>query len=647
MASVKAPSPSHVPQTDASPPSPADSSILPTQPLAFSDVTATVLDFEADFSCGESGFVSPRSDSESDPRELTPTLPQIVAAYSAAVAADGDAGDAAAHDDSNDVNGDSTHSSSEHAAVAAQPIYDQLVAHLQNVHPPIIGIRFELLLDGSPDHLGGACESQLHVVVVRKVSWKNVKYSSWIRLGFMLLVMWFMLCVLFGPITGSVLLYLLNDQRLASEFAINLPHSGDSETMSRNAAAAVASVACGRLLLCAAMNMLNSAMNVFGGQVTMMIVWMLEKIYGLTLISLAFSCVSKSDRQNSGAAETRDSSFTKQYNRARSTLCVLAFQHIILMQVHLNIDDDTALIFLLKLLFIVCCTVEVMQCPDKVYFFCSEWFCIPGLPQFQPPLLFIVNTDNVTRVLKLRNNIRIRSMKELRDDKIEHVQREHIDSVCVGHVTTERLLSGLVPPTIYNSPACRKILYYSYTYILPVVNFMFLVLFPSDSVAKLLSWARASISNDFILVVLQSARFMLEKVFAVVGWAVEAVFADLHDLISKMAEWFGAIFNFLASGFESVSAHISAFDQRISYIASRLVTLKKVFELVFQSMQAVCVSVYKLVSAFTTLLPYISKARTVSGTAAGVDTVGRWLHSGWMRNLWRRWCRRRKRPHND
>ena len=101
-----------------------------------------------------------------------------------------------------------------------------------------------------------------------------------------------------------------------------------------------------------------------------------------------------------------------------------------------------------------------------------------------------------------------------------------------------------------------------------------------------------------------------------------------------ITEFFGNIFHWIADGFVSVSAYISAFDQWISYVASRFESLKKVFALMFQSVQALCVILYKVVGAFTKILPYINNARAVSSTAASVDVVGRLSQSGWMRTLW-------------
>jgi hypothetical protein len=296
-----------------------------------------------------------------------------------------------------------------------------------------------------------------------------------------------------------------------------------------------------------------------------------------------------------------------------------------------------------------CLTVVVIQLPSKFYFFCSESFSIPGLPQFQPPPLFIFNTADITRVLEIRHALRTRSnlIIDITELGIAHVQPDHIDSVGVGHVTTERWLSSCVHPAVYNSPAWRRVLYQTYTYLLPVVNFLFLVLFPSVTVAKLFSHARRSFSNDLMLAVLSLVRFFFEKVLSAVVWALASFFIDLNDLVLTITEFFGNIFHWIADGFVSVSAYISAFDQWISYVASRFESLKKVFALMFQSVQALCVILYKVVGAFTKILPYINNARAVSSTAASVDVVGRLSQSGWIRNLWLRWFARRQHAHSE
>jgi hypothetical protein len=538
-----------------------------------------------------------------------------------------------------------------HNAAAALPIYDQMIAHLRQTNPPIVGIRFELLLDGVPEHLGLKCETQLHVVVVRQVSWQNLKYFSCLRLAFMLALMGYLLCHLFGPITGLVALYLLNNEHLVREFALGLPHGGNIDQMSQNVAAGVATVACIGLVLHTAVSSIFGGLD---GYVFLLVVWLIEKLYGLTLVTLAFSCVCKRDvyeRLNPSfrGTDTFDVYFINQFNRARSIMVMLAFQHVICLIFHLNFSEDATLVSFFKLVVMGCLTVVVIQLPSKFYFFCSESFSIPGLPQFQPPPLFIFNTADITRVLEIRHALRTRSnlIIDITELGIAHVQPDHIDSVCVGHVTTERWLSSCVHPAVYNSPAWRRVLYQTYTYLLPVVNFLFLVLFPSVTVAKLFSHARRSFSNDLMLAVLSLVRFFFEKVLSAVVWALASFFIDLNDLVLTITEFFGNIFHWIADGFVSVSAYISAFDQWISYVASRFESLKKVFALMFQSVQALCVILYKVVGAFTKILPYINNARAVSSTAASVDVVGRLSQSGWIRNLWLRWFARRQHAHSE
>ena len=72
-----------------------------------------------------------------------------------------------------------------------------------------------------------------------------------------------------------------------------------------------------------------------------------------------------------------------------------------------------------------------------------------------------------------------------------------------------------------------------------------------------------------------------------------------------------------------------------------------VFALIFQSVQVLCVILYKVVGAFTKILPYINNARADSSTAASVDVVGRLSQSGWIRNLWLRWFARRQHAHSE
>lgn len=550
--------------------------------------------------------------------------------------------------DSADEGSDATNPLQADDTAKEPPIYEQMMAHLQQKSPPIVGIRFELLLDGTPDHLGGKCESQLHVVVVRQVSWQNLNYFACFRLAVMLALTGCLLCYLFGPMTGLVSLYLLNNERLAREFALGLPYGGDRELMSRNVAAGVSSVSCVGMVLHA---VATSLFHRFDGKIVLLVVWLFEKFYGLTLITLAFSCVCKREvyeRLNTTfrGTETFSSYFINQFNRARSTLVMLAFQHLIFLIFHLNFSEDPNIVTFFKFIVMGCITAAVVQWPSQFYFCCSDFFSIPGLPQFQPPPLFIFGTKDITRVLKIRHRIRSCSPK-LESLGISHVKQDHIDSVCVGHVTTERWLSICMHPAVYNSPAWRRLLYQIYTYALPVVNFLFLVLFPSVTVAKFFSHARRSFSDDFILAVLNFVRFFVEKVLSVIGWAIASFVVDINGFVSAMSEFFGTMFHSIANGFESVSAYISAFDQWISYIASRFEGLKKLFALMLQSVQALCVILYKVVGAFTKILPYINNARAVSNTAASVDVVGRWSHSGWLRNVWLRWFARRKREHSE
>ena len=67
----------------------------------------------------------------------------------------------------------------------------------------------------------------------------------------------------------------------------------------------------------------------------------------------------------------------------------------------------------------------------------------------------------------------------------------------------------------------------------------------------------------------------------------------------------------------------------------------------FQSVQELCVILYKVVGAFTKILPCINNARADSITAASVDVVGRLSQSGWIRNLWLRLSARRQHARSE
>jgi hypothetical protein len=105
------------------------------------------------------------------------------------------------------------------ASIQATDNYERMLQHLRLVDPLIVGIRFELLMDGAPDQLRGHCESQLHVVVVRQVSWPARHYIACLRLVALLSLMLFILSYLFGPISGFIALYFLNSEQLVREFA--------------------------------------------------------------------------------------------------------------------------------------------------------------------------------------------------------------------------------------------------------------------------------------------------------------------------------------------------------------------------------------------------------------------------------------------
>ena len=488
---------------------------------------------------------------------------------------------------------------------------------------------------------------------------REVEQWDWVAVFMLVVMMAAMMGILwhfFGPLSSLLALYLLNNEQLAREAALGVFFQ-DRDKESLSVAASVSAVATSGQLLFVALH------YIFGNvSVLRTVVWFLEIVYGLILIALVYSfiCSKKlferhhQNGQPVDAREAFDAYFSVQFNRARSTLVMTALQFFLIHCCLSYLDVafiDSRLVASIKLSVVGIFFAAVCQSPDKFYFRCAPYFSIPGLPKFQPPELFVFNTADITRVLQIRNALRTRreeALQFINDCGIAHVDRDHIDSVCVGHVTTELWASTLVPPKLYNSPSWRRMMYQTYTYLLPIVNFLFLVLFPSTAVSKVFAEARKQLSDDLLLSVLSLARNLFGKVFAAFGWAISSLVFDVGDVMAKTAEFFGQFFGWFTKGLEQVSSYISTIDQWMSYVASRLVTLKKVFDLIFQIVQALTLILYKVVSTLTKLLPYVSNARVIPNTAACADTVGRWFRAPWIRNLRQRWSAPRSaHPHHE
>jgi hypothetical protein len=165
-----------------------------------------------------------------------------------------------------------------------------------------------------------------------------------------------------------------------------------------------------------------------------------------------------------------------------------------------------------------------------------------------------------------------------------------------------------------------------------------LLIFPSDTISRALSYARYSFKNDFIVIILSLVRWAAERALLVFGWALGSM---LHDISSHFASIAALIFDFLAwfrQHAETVSSYISAFDQWISYFAQRLVPFKQICGLVFRFAQGFGGILFKafthLNPIFTKILPHINNARVVPGAAGSVDMLGRLAQSGLLRGVW-------------
>jgi hypothetical protein len=197
-------------------------------------------------------------------------------------------------------------------------------------------------------------------------------------------------------------------------------------------------------------------------------------------------------------------------------------------------------------------------------------------------------------------------------------------------VTTERWASVLIHPAAYNSLKARKLLYLTYTYILPIINFLFLLIFPSAAVARSFSYARQSFGRDFTVRIVLLLLKVAESVLSVFSWA-------FLDIFTEIGSFFHGFFNWLHDHAEWVSSYIATFDQWISYFASRLVPFKQICGLIFRIAQGFGGIFYKIFTAlnpiFTKILPHINHARIVPNTAGNVDMMGRLAQSGLFRRV--------------
>jgi hypothetical protein len=562
---------------------------------------------------------------------------------------------------------------------AVSSVYDSMLMELQKTQPVILGIRFELLLDGSPDQLGQKSESQLHVVVVRQISWQNVISTAWFRFVLMLACMLYMLCYLFGPITGSIALVLLNNKQLVRKAAAREKREGgrgereDGVDVGNSAGGALeqrTSIHCldcaGQAEQCAdckaACNMamftfktgkdndVEAAFVMRVSWVCLAIVplshyyldeyavpalftWLIEKFFGVILIRLAYSTLGKED------------SFDQRFNQARSMLVMLAFQFVVVLSVMylLRVSSDSStlwslLSFFAKLLIIGCFALLVIWCPTRFYFCCTDFFSISGLPQFQEPPLFVFNTEDITKVLHIRNAIRKRSQNVvdlLHSNRISHILPNHVDGVCVGHVTTERWASVLLLPSVYNSLRLRKLVYLTYSYFLPIINILYILAFPSDSLRAMFSYIYQSFQNDFTVYLLTWVRWIVERVASVFIWALNEM---IHDAIKSVALFFYKIFEWSCSHVETISSYIATFDQWVSYIASRLVPFKYICSLIIritQGLGGIFFNIFSVLNPFfTKVLPHMTNA---PNTAGKVDMIGRLAQSGLVRSIVGKW----------
>ena len=497
--------------------------------------------------------------------------------------------------------------------VQAVDNYERLLQHLRQVEPILVGIRFELLMDGAPEQLRGQSESQLHVVVVRQVAWPARHYIACLRLVALLSFMLFILSYLFGPVTGFIALYLLNSEHFVREFAglvVGVSQRHDDQHLPSFV-----------LLSFFCLAILPLSRYFFDENWLMqIIIWFLEKLFGLMLIALAYSCVVHNDFFDK-----------RRFHQARSTIVMLAFHLIASLSLHpLAIDSWTW--SLIKVAALAALTWWVYSQPARFYYLCFFFFEIPEL--------FVFNALDITRVLQLRHDIRARA-ETIQRLGIAHVQRGHVDNICVGHVTTERWGSILVHPAVYNSPAWRRLLYLSYTYFFPILNILYFFVHPTEPVARTLANIRHSFNNDFVVSVLILLRSCIASLLGILGWGLGLFLSDWFSSMHTFVEW---CFKYLAQ----VSQGIAAMDQWISYFMSRFAPLKSLFGMMVRPVQALVSLFFGIIGSFGQLLakilPHITVARIVPNGAANADVVGRWFLSGWIHNMWQRWNHQHTSP---
>lgn len=511
---------------------------------------------------------------------------------------------------------------------AIDDVYNKMLSHLEETQPPIVGIRFEMLLDGFPDYLGQKSESQLHVVVVRQVSrcWKY--WFQCFRLVVLLALTTFMLYCVFGPISSIIAIFLLlNDQQIAQNIAIgqekearelqepvdcsekedgNAPGSTICEHDDDIKATYVSYVSWFCFFV---LNFLND--DEFS-------ILMLQRFFGTVLIFMAYTC--------KGGMKSFEQ---KQSFQARSILATLSLQFFVAQSVVYMLSADSWLLFLLKWIIIILCVLMVHSRPVAFYFFCADYFSISEFPKFQEPLLFVFGTKDITKVLKIRFAIRNQSEEVLKKHKITHVLPCHIDSVSVGHITTERLASVFVLPIFYNSHRYRKLLYVTYTYLLPIMNCLHILVFPSDALSRVISHICGSFKNDFLINVLMLAHAVVQGVFFLFGASL---------LINFCTPLFN-MFEYFAQNAEKMSTFISQFDQSVAYFAHRLGPLKQVCDVIFRMTQPLGSIACKAIASlnFTKWLTIMTHARILSGTAGNVDLIGRMARSQSFRCRFGKW----------
>jgi hypothetical protein len=164
---------------------------------------------------------------------------------------------------------------------------------------------------------------------------------------------------------------------------------------------------------------------------------------------------------------------------------------------------------------------------------------------------------------------------------------------------------------------------------------------PSEPVARTFAFLRQSFNNDFIISVLNLLRACVASLLGILGWGLGLFFADFLSSLHACAEW---VFNQLAH----VSEGIAALDQWVSYFVARFAPLKNLLGMMVRPVQDLCLGFSFTLNSifgfcgqfFARILPHITVARIVPNSAANADVVGRWLLSGWIRNMWQRLCNR-------